>query len=178
MEPFLGEIRLMGCSYAPKGWALCNGQLLPINANQALFSLLGTTYGGNGVQNFGLPDLRGRVALGFGQGPDLANYALGQTGGTESVGLTVAQMPAHLHPLSGTIKVADSPSQSSPATGYPADSGSTTQYSTSASNTTLNGASLGGISDAMGSNQPHENRQPVLALNYCIATSGLYPSRG
>jgi microcystin-dependent protein len=178
MEPFLGEIRLMGCPFAPKGWALCNGQLLPVNANQALFSLLGTMYGGNGVQNFGLPDLRGRVALGFGQAPGLANYQLGQTGGTESVGLTLEQMPAHIHQLSGTIKVADGPAQSSPATGYPADSGSTPQYSTSASNTTLNGASLGGTSDAMGGNQPHENRQPVLALNYCIAISGIFPSRG
>src|SRR5438067_3998677 len=96
-SPFLSELRIVSFDFPPKGWAFCNGQLLPINQNQALFSLLGTTYGGNGVNNFALPDMRGRVPNHFGQGPGLSNYNLGQTGGSESVTLTVNQIPAHNH---------------------------------------------------------------------------------
>src|SRR6187399_3074015 len=100
-EPFLGEIRLMSFGFAPKGWAFCNGQFLPINQNQALFSLLGTTYGGNGQTNFALPDLRGRIPVHSGQGPGLSNSSLGETGGTEAVTLTVAQLPRHSHAAQG-----------------------------------------------------------------------------
>ena len=96
-EPFLGEIRLVGFNFAPVGWALCAGQILPINQNTALFSLLGTTYGGNGTTTFALPDLRGRAAVGFGQGPGLSNYDLGQSTGTETVTLTVGHIAAHSH---------------------------------------------------------------------------------
>ena len=96
-EPFLGQIMLVGFNFAPVGWALCNGQILSITQNTALFSLLGTTYGGNGTTTFALPDLRGRAAVGFGQGPGLSNYDLGQSTGTETVTLTVGQMPAHNH---------------------------------------------------------------------------------
>src|SRR5438477_8882632 len=100
-EPFLGEIRMFGFNFAPVGWAMCNGQLLPISQNTALFSLLGTQYGGNGQSNFALPDLRGRVAMGFGQGPGLSPRVQGETGGEEAVVLTAATMPAHTHGLTG-----------------------------------------------------------------------------
>jgi microcystin-dependent protein len=106
MDPFIGEIRLMGFPFPPKGWQFCQGQLLPINQNQALFSLLGTTYGGNGTTTFGLPDLRGRVVLGVGSGPGLSPYIWGQQGGTEAVALTPAQMPPHGHTFTGTIQAA------------------------------------------------------------------------
>jgi microcystin-dependent protein len=176
MDPFLGEIRLMGCAYAPRGWAFCNGQAMAINQNQALFSLLGTTYGGNGVTTFNLPDLRGRVALGIGQGPGLQNYVQGQMAGTENVTLTPAQMPQHIHPVTGTIKSTETSSGASPAGFYPANSG-ITQYSTGASNASLAGGSLSGASGTTGGNQGHENHQPVMAMNYCIATVGIFPSR-
>ncbi|MFD2784120.1 phage tail protein [Hymenobacter rubripertinctus] len=178
MDAFIGEIRLMGFGITPKGWLPCNGQTLAINTNQALFALLGTTYGGNGVQTFALPDLRGRVAVGTGQGPGLQPYAWGQIGGIESATLQPNEMPQHTHTFAGTVKVADGAASSpNPAFGqYPAQ-GSATQYSTGAPNATMAGASSLGTTGNVGSSQPHENRQPVIGMNYCIATQGYFPSR-
>ena len=178
MEPFLGEIRLMGGNYAPKGWALCNGQALPVAQNTALFSLLGTMYGGNGQTAFNLPDLRGRVALGFGQAPGLQQYSQGYAGGAEGVTLNSEQLAQHFHPITaGTVKIAATPTGADPAGNYPATSPKT-QYTKGAGNAFLNGGSLSGSTDANGGNQPHNNLQPVMAMNYCIAIQGIFPSRG
>ncbi|MDO7846168.1 tail fiber protein [Hymenobacter sp. M29] len=174
MEPFLGEIRLMGGNFAPKGWAQCNGQMLPLNQYTALYSLLGTSYGGDGRTTFGLPDLRSRTPIGS---DFVGNYPMGSIDGTESVSLNATQIPAHTHTLSGTIKVADMYTGASPGDNYPAAS-SVPQYGSGTPNVNLNGVNLGTATEAMGSGVPHNNRQPVLALNYCIALTGIFPSRG
>jgi microcystin-dependent protein len=176
MDPFIGEIRLMSFPFPPKGWQFCQGQLLPINQNQALFSLLGTTYGGNGTTTFGLPDLRGRVVLGVGSGPGLSPYSWGQQGGTEAVALTPAQMPPHGHTFTGTIQAAGEAEFIQPGQAYPA-TGVETQYSQGTPNATLGSGSLPNTLATAGSGQPHENRQPTLVLNYAIAVQGIYPSR-
>jgi microcystin-dependent protein len=173
-EPFIGEIRPISFNYAPKGWAFCNGQLLPINSNQALFSLLGVTFGGDGRTTFALPDLRSRVPVGTGQGPGLANYLQGQQAGTESVTLTADQMPAHTHPVTGTMQTAEIGEANSPKNSF-LTGDANAQYGTPA-NATM-GATVKGTTTNIGSGQAHENRQPVLGLNYVIALSGLYPSR-
>ena len=174
MEPFIGEIRLMGFGYAAKGWLPCQGQLLPINQNQALFSLLGTTYGGNGQTTFGLPDLRGRAVVGTG----LANYQQGQVGGSESVTLTIAQMPGHAHPLTGSLKADEAADGTDPAGAYPsAPADGTLPFAKGTPNAALNTAALAGNTASAGNSTGHENRQPVLAMNYCIAVQGIFPSR-
>lgn len=175
MDPFLGEIRPIAFNYEPRGWAFCNGQLLPINQNQALFSLLGTTYGGNGTTTFALPNLRSRVPVSAGQGPGLSNYTLGQVGGVESVTLLTTQLPAHAHSLTGTIKTAPEAVETNPANQYPSV-GSSSQFSAGPANTTMGGTVQGTTANTGGS-QPHENRPPVLAANYVIALQGIYPSR-
>jgi microcystin-dependent protein len=165
MDPFVAEIRIFPFNFAPKGWAWCDGQLLPLSQNTALFSLLGTTYGGNGQTTFALPDLRGRAPLSPGQGPGLASYSLGEVGGVESVTLLSTQMPAHTHaqPAANGQQTTNRPNGAVPARGgVYADSG--------------DGAALDPTSSAGGS-QPHENRSPYLALNYIIALEGIYPSR-
>ncbi|RYF75427.1 MAG: phage tail protein [Cytophagaceae bacterium] len=173
MDVYIGMIGLFGFNYAPRGWMLCNGQLLPIAQYSALFSLIGTTYGGNGTTTFALPNLQGRVPLGFGQGPGLSNYQIGQEAGTETVTLLQTQMPAHTHPL----MVSDQPaSQSSPANSLLAVSG----YE--GSTVLTYGTTVDAIADpksigSSGGNQAHENMQPYLAMNYCIAVEGIYPSR-
>ncbi|RSK42376.1 phage tail protein [Hymenobacter perfusus] len=178
MDAFLGEIRLMGFSYAPKGWLFCQGQLLSVSANQALFSLLGTMYGGDGRTTFALPDLRGRVALGAGQGPGLARYVQGQTGGTENVTLTPDSMPKHEHPFTGgTIKTAAAAEFLQIDQSYPA-AGTVTQFAMGKPNATLATSILPNTLAPMGGNQPHENRQPMAVMNYAIATQGYFPSRG
>lgn len=168
MEPFLGEIRIFGGNFAPHGWALCQGQVLPIAQNTALFSILGTTYGGNGTTTFALPDLRGRAAMGMGQGPGLSDRTLGETGGTESVTLINSQLPAHnhSHAVPATNEAATS---SRPVGKVPAAGGAyaDTSDGTMAADTT-------GIS---GGNQPHNNMQPFITMNYIIALQGIYPSR-
>ena len=178
MDAFLGEIRLMGYNFAPRDWMVCAGQILPINSNQALFSLLGTTYGGNGVQTFALPDLRSRVIVGVGQGPGLSNYAQGQISGTENVTLSITQLPQHTHPFTGTLKVADGPASSTDPTltQYPA-AGTARQFGTGTSNASMAAGTVSGTTAPAGGNQPHENRQPAMAMNYCIATQGYFPSR-
>lgn len=173
-EPYIGEIRAIAFNYAPRGWALCNGQTLPINQNQALFSLLGVTYGGDGVTNFKLPDLRSRVPIGQGQGPGLTSYSLGQAGGAESVALTQAQLPAHVHTVTGTLQTGQERVETTPIGDYLAP-GSLNQYSTGPKNTSMGAVS--GTTGTAGGGQPHDNRQPYIATYYVIAVEGYYPTR-
>jgi len=173
-EPYLGEIRLISFNYAPKNYAFCNGQLLSIAQNQALYSLLGTTFGGNGQTTFGLPDLRSRVAVGVGALPSGNVYQQGAMGGSESVTLNQGQLPTHSHAFTATLKTADSADESAPGGQYPAKEGNA-QFAGGPPNTSM-GAPIKGTSGAMGSSLPHENRPPVLAMNYVIALIGLYPS--
>lgn len=170
-EPFIGEIRMVGFNFAPTGWALCNGQLMSIAQNQALFALLGTTYGGDGVQTFGLPDLRGRAPLHFGQGPGLTPRTQGEKSGSEVVTLLQNQMPAHNHLLNaaGTAGNVSSPQNALPAA---SDDGST-PYSTANPTITMNPLATG----ITGGSQPHENMPPYLVVNFVIALNGIFPSR-
>lgn len=169
-DPFVGEIRMFGFGFAPQGWAACNGQLLPIDQNQALFSLLGTTYGGDGRTTFALPDMQSRVPVGQGQGPGLSSYAEGQAGGAETVTLAAAQMPGHTHPVKASSGAADS---SQPGGRALARSASHIYTAKPDASTVMNADMLG---DAGGS-QPHENTQPYLAVNFCIALAGIFPAR-
>lgn len=168
-EPFIGQIKVFGFNFAPRFYALCNGQLLPISTNQALFSLLGTTYGGNGTTNFALPNLQGRAALHFGQGPGLSNYSQGQTGGEENHTLLQTEMPQHNHLAAASNNTAD---QTYPPGNLWANAGSGPGFS-STGGSTMNLQSLANA----GGSQPHNNMQPYLVVNYCIALSGLFPSR-
>lgn len=163
-EPFLGEIRAIAFNFPPRGWAFCNGQLLPINQNQALFSILGTTYGGNGQTSFALPNLQGRTPLHMGSG-----FILGQNGGEEAHTLTVSEMAAHTHPAVASSNAAD---QSSPANNYWAVSQSFTVYAGSANETMAPQAVT-----AVGGSQPHANLSPYLVINFVIALLGIFPSR-
>jgi microcystin-dependent protein len=165
MDPFIGEIRLVPYNFAPKGWALCAGQLLPINQNQALFALLGTTYGGDGRTTFALPDLRGRVPVGAGQPAVGSDYPLGATGGQETVELTTPQLPGHSHHVNASSAAATT---KSPASAYPAGGGA---YA-GARNARMKAAMIG----LTGGGEEHENRQPYLSLNYIIALQGIFPS--
>ena len=189
-EPFIGTIMAFGFNFAPRGWAQCMGQLLSISQNTALFSLLGTTYGGDGVTTFGLPDLRGRVPVGQGQGPGLSNYTLGEETGSENITLISAQMPSHTHVLNdlvATMKVKNVPGTQQNAVGNVMANeaaGVTALYSTpgtpyvnmSADAIALSSAS--GIPIApTGGNQPFPILQPLLVVNYCIALEGVFPSR-
>lgn len=168
-EPFIGEISWFAGNFAPRGWAFCDGQLLPISSNTALFSLLGTTYGGDGKTTFALPDMRGRVAIHRGQGPGLSNRSLGEKSGDESTTLTVNQMPAHTHALHASNSAATS---ASPSGAVPANTGRANNYD-SAVNTDMNPSSIA----ATGGGQAHNNMQPYNTLSCIIALQGLYPSR-
>ena len=173
-EPFVGEIRTFAFNFAPQGWAMCNGQTMTISQNTALFSLLGTTYGGNGSSTFQLPNLQSRVAIHMGQGSGLSPYTLGENGGVQSVALNVAQMPSHTHLVnadasegSGTI--------GNPTGHLPGAVGSEGLYiySVKAPTATMNPAMIANA----GSGQAHTNVQPFLALNFCIALQGIFPAR-
>ena len=168
-EPYLGMIIIVPYNFAPRGWAFCAGQILPIAQNTALFSLIGTTFGGNGQTTFALPDLRGRYPIGAGQGPGLANYDLGQVGGTENITLTIGNMPAHSHTVKPNA-VKDDPNVGNPQNTLPANG---SFYNNGAASTQM-GASTTSI---VGSNQPFDNHPPYLGLNYCIALEGIFPSR-
>jgi microcystin-dependent protein len=167
--PFLGNVILFGGNFAPVGWALCDGSLLDISQNSALFSLLGTTYGGDGVNTFGVPDLRGRIPVHQGQGGGLSNYVMGQTGGTEAVSLIAPMMPLHSHPVfcnSGAATTTD------PTGGFLAAQTSLNEYVPGASaNAVMRANAVGNSPGGL----PHNNIMPSLALNYIIATEGIYP---
>jgi microcystin-dependent protein len=167
-EPFLSEIRIMSFSFPPKGWAFCNGQFLPINQNQALFSLLGTTYGGNGQTTFALPNLQGRVPLHMGKG-----YTLGQAGGETAHTLTMGEMTAHNHFLNASNTQGDSVNPSFSGTGYILAQDPGNIYGPAQNLTTLNPGSVSNV----GGSQAHENMQPYLSLNFCIALQGIFPSQ-
>ncbi|MGD0594355.1 MAG: tail fiber protein [Acidimicrobiales bacterium] len=168
-DPFLGEIRILPFNFAPSGWALCAGQLLPINQNTALFSLLGTTYGGDGKSTFALPDLRGRVPLSFGQGSGLPAYTLGEEGGSDTVKLHHDQMPAHNHLVRANDGAATA---DKPAAAVLARTRGDA-YAASSDGTTMDANML----DAAGRGHPVSVVQPYLALNFCIALVGIFPSR-
>lgn len=172
MEAYLGTILAWPINYAPPGWMFCQGQLLPINQYQALYALLGTTYGGDGRTNFALPDLRGRVPVGVGQGPALSNHPMGEKGGSETVALTERQLPAHTHaqPASNKAATVGQPGPSAVPGAYEKERGAYYNiYSPQAdANTTL--APVG----PAGGNQPHDNMQPYLALNFIICVQGGY----
>lgn len=195
MSPFIGQLLTVGFGFAPRHYAIAAGQIMSIQQNSALFSLLGTAYGGNGQTTFGLPDLRGRVALGVGQGPGLSNYTLGEVGGTENTTLVSANLPAHVHGLAGitgslsvaTIRATDAtptagaylaratdtaPTPDSvPAIYVPAATGDP------ASKVPLAGVNIAGNTSIAGSSVPFSNMQPYLVLNQCIALQGVFPSR-
>jgi microcystin-dependent protein len=168
-EPFLSEIRIVSFGFAPKGWALCNGQLLPINQNQALFSLLGTTYGGDGQVTFALPDLRDRVPIHFGQGLGLSPRQLGLKSGFGSHTLSAPELPAHTHALQVSSAFA---TQTSPAGRYPArNPAGYPQYGSTAD------VAMAPAISSVGDSQPHDNRQPFLGLKFVIALQGSFPSQ-
>jgi microcystin-dependent protein len=166
--PFLSEIRIMSFGFAPKGWAMCNGQLLPINQNQALFSLLGTTYGGDGRVNFALPNLQGRVTMHSGNG-----HTMGERAGEDAHTLTIAEMAAHVHPATADGKAGDA-TVFNPSNAYITNTSPTQMFS--AGSTTMVPMWPAMIT-SVGGSQPHENRQPYLALNFCIALQGIFPSQ-
>lgn len=170
-EPFLSEIRIMSFSFAPKGWALCDGQLLPINQNQALFSLLGTTYGGDGKSNFALPNLQGNAPMFWGQGPGLSLRDIGETGGSETVTLLESEIPMHSHALAASQ--ADGTNQSAVAALFATGIGIGQYAPQGGATTTL---SPNAIAPA-GGDQPHNNMMPYLTLNFCIALQGVFPPR-
>lgn len=176
INPFIGEIIIAGFNFAPVGFALCDGQILSIASNTALFSILGTTYGGNGTTNFALPDLRGRTGIGFGQGPGLSNYGLGQVSGTENVTLIQSQMPAHNHAVQSN---SGDGTQVSPVNNYFAGPGADRDLfwynaaTTPPTTVNMNPNAVG----LSGGNQPHNNMQPYQVVNFCIAIQGIFPAR-
>jgi microcystin-dependent protein len=187
-DVFVGQIMLFPFNFAPTGFAFCRGQLLPIGQNTALFSLLGTNFGGNGTTHFALPNLQGRVPMGFGQGPGLTDHPfLGETGGSETLPLTTAQMPLHSHPMSATSAVATvackngAGDRQTPVGTVPAteSAGVTATYSSAPPNAMMRpgNIALSGTTAPAGGAQPHENRQPYLAMSYCIALQGIFPPR-
>lgn len=165
--PFLAEIRIMSFGFAPRGWALCNGQLLPINQNQALFSLLGTTYGGDGRTNFGLPNMQTRVPIHNGNG-----FTQGQAGGENFHTLTTSEMPTHIHLATASNDSNVNNSTSAPNNFYASTADNSQLFSTASANQLMNA----GVITNTGGNQAHENRQPFLALSFCIALQGIFPS--
>jgi microcystin-dependent protein len=171
-EAFLGEIRMFGGSFAPRGWAFCNGQIMPISQNQALFSLLGTSYGGDGITTYGLPDLRGRAPVHQGQGAGLSPYYVGEKIGTENVTLLVSNLPGHNHALNA---VSTGGNQAGPTNNYPAveSTGTSLNYSSGPSNTTLTSLAIG----ITGSNVPFPIIQPVLCVSFIICLAGIFPTR-
>jgi microcystin-dependent protein len=172
MDPFIGEIKLVPYNFAPRGWAFCDGSILSISQNTALFSLLGTMYGGNGTVTFALPDLRGRAAISPGQGPGLDDYSQGEQGGVETVVIDMTTMASHSHPLN----VSSAPGTSHTPTGQflaVAGAGVGMAYDPTQAVTMQETV----ISMSTGSSSPHDNHQPYLALNYIIALQGIFPSR-
>ncbi|MGD0270595.1 MAG: tail fiber protein [Candidatus Sulfotelmatobacter sp.] len=170
-QPYIGEIRLFGGTFAPAGWSFCNGATMSIQQNDALYNLIGTTYGGNGQTTFNLPDLQGRVPVHQGQGAGLQNYVLGQKGGAQTVTLTVAQLPSHPHTAVGSASGAGTGSPANATWGNSGIGNESFGPGTSASQT-MNAAST----SFTGGNQPHDNMLPFLAVSFIIALQGVYPS--
>lgn len=167
---FIGEIKMFGGNFAPRRWAFCAGQLLAINQNTALFSILGTTYGGDGQTTFGLPDLRGRVPVGTGQGPGLTSRNLGEVSGEESHRLIASEMPQHSHALQASSANGD---QRGPGGNFPAASDQRNSQYAAAANAAMSPAAIG----AAGSSLPHNNMQPYQVMNFIICLQGMFPSR-
>jgi microcystin-dependent protein len=167
-EPFLSEIRIMSFDYAPKGWATCDGQLLPINQNQALFSLLGTTYGGNGQTNFALPDLRARLPIHVGSG-----HTLGERAGEIAHTLSINELPTHSHALNASTQAANSPSPTAPQGNVFGVTGGNQIYGPPNNLAPLDPGTV----TSVGGSQAHENRMPYTVLNFCIALQGIFPSQ-
>lgn len=174
-EPYLGEIRLFGFGRVPQGWYACNGDLLPISQNDALYALIGTTYGGDGQNTFGVPDMRGRVPVHQGQGTGLSNYIIGQRAGSESVTLTGSQMPQHTHTMIATPLTATAKTPA-PNLELGALNGDTLYVTDTSGAGNPTAASPLSVSLAGGS-APHDNLMPTLTVQYCIATSGIFPSQ-
>jgi microcystin-dependent protein len=171
-DPFVAEIRIFPFNFAPKGWAWCDGQLLPLSQNTALFSLLGTTYGGNGKSNFALPDLQGSAPMHPGQGPGLSLHDLGETGGSQTVTLLESEIPAHAHALRAAGSPGDKPGVTNNSI---ARAGAGTPFQT---NTSANLVNMADVALApAGGDQPHNNMQPYLTFYFCIALQGVFPPR-
>ncbi len=180
MDSYLGAVFCFGFNFPPYGWAQCNGQVFPISGNEALFSLIGTTYGGDGVTTFALPNIQGRVPIGTGQGPGLANYVLGQIGGVESVTLAVNNLPAHTHPGTATIPVSSAAGDSNDPSGrYFARSSSAVGNTYSGTSGVVMAGPLTGTSGTAGTGSPVpiSLMNPYQTLNYCISIYGIFPSR-
>ena len=177
MDPFIGEIRLVAFNFAPQGWAFCNGQILAVQQNAALFSLLGTVYGGNGSTTFALPNLQSRVAVCMGQGQGLSPYLIGQMAGTENTTLNMNNLPAHTHnvALSANHTAGDKndPTNAYPGLATDSNGGAAPIYTQTKGNVTM----APQVTAATGGNQPFSSLQPYLALNYIIALQGIFPSR-
>ena len=172
-DPFVAEIRIFPFNFAPKGWAWCDGQLLPLSQNTALFSLLGTTYGGNGKSNFALPDLQGRAPMHPGQGPGLSLHDLGETGGAETVTLLQSEIPVHSHALNATVEDGTQGSLTPNVALATSVGGALYQNQTAANLTPMHGQTLA----PSGGSLPHNNMMPYLVVNFCIAMQGVFPAR-
>jgi len=173
MDPFVAEIRIFPFNFAPKGWAFCDGQILPLSQNTALFSLLGTTYGGDGKSNFALPNMQGNAPMHPGQGPGLSLHDLGETGGSDTVSLLESEIPSHSHGLFAN-SVAGDTNAPSPQVSITRSSNATAYSATT--NSSLVSMSGNTLAPA-GGDQPHNNLQPYLTLSFCIALQGVYPPR-
>jgi microcystin-dependent protein len=174
MDPFVAEIRIFPFNFAPKGWAWCDGQLLPLSQNTALFSLLGTTYGGNGKSNFALPDLQGRAPMHPGQGPGLSLHDLGETGGSETVSLLESEIPSHAHTMNGQGSNANLNDPAGSVLARPFGGGNLYKLPAGAPIVSLSDQSIA----PAGGDQPHNNLQPYLTFYFCIALQGVFPPRG
>jgi microcystin-dependent protein len=173
-QPFVGEIRMFGGSFAPVSWALCNGQLMNISDNTTLYTLIGTTYGGDGTTTFALPNLQSRIPIHMGQGSGLSNYVLGQPGGTENVSITTSTMPQHNHTVVATVNTASTNLPTGAILAQPAAVTGTVLYDTVAAQTPTLAANT---ITAQGGNQPHNNIMPIVAVTFIIALFGIFPSQ-